>query len=154
MKDKLAKIRPYATTILLIFILISVILTSHSLYENKRTNFATPDALTSLILKDMDIRISDLARENFVIHNRTFDNCRIYGPAVIYPMNCLIKEAHFTDFGTDSNAVFIITTNKAITGIITLDTCVIKNCTFYAIGLIGSYEDIEHDKTLVNITKQ
>jgi len=122
-------------------------------YSKKPLTFATPDALTPSILQNMNIRISDLTREEQIIRNRTFDNCHIYGPAIIITDNCIITpKADFTEI--DPNGIFIETTNKIVSGAIKLDTCVIKNCTFHKISFIGSSEGIRRLKErVINTSK-
>ena len=78
-------VQEHPALIVMSFLMMSVVLVSHSLYKNKRPNFATPDELTQMGLRDRDIRLSDLTREDFRIRNKAFYNCHIYGPAIIYP---------------------------------------------------------------------
>lgn len=143
MKDKLSKVRKHALAILMGFILISVILTSNSLYKNKLPSFATPDELIPSLLQNKTIRLADLVREDFTIRNRTFDNCHIYGPAVIFFtggifIDNVLKRIDITNI--DAN--FIETTNTGVLGVIVFDNCVIKKCTFYNISFIGNSERI------------
>jgi hypothetical protein len=146
MKNKLLVwARNNAFSVFLILVLISVILTSQSLYKNKRLNFATPEALIPTTLQNMNIRISDLAREESIIRNKTFDNCQIYGPAMIVPRNC-IKMGQLTLAEIDPNGVFIETKNRTASGVIWLDNCVIKDCTFHKISFIGSLADLKSVK--------
>ena len=76
--------RDHPAFICMSLLMVSVILTSHSLYVNKKLTFATPDAYMPSVLQNQTIRIVELARENLVIRGKTFENCDIYGPAVIF----------------------------------------------------------------------
>lgn len=153
MKSKLLlKARKYAILILMGFILISVVLTSHQLYKNKQPNFATPDELIQLTLRDRDIRLADLTREDFTIRNKTFDNCHIYGPAVIYPKNLILMGKMST--GANYESGFIATTNKTISGAVVLEGCVMKDCALYKISFIGSPEQIADIKVKLKLKDQ
>ena len=109
--------------------------------ESKKLNFATPDELTASILQNKNIRIGDLTREESVIRGKTFENCHIYGPAIIGLQDCILSSVNkFTEI--DVNGVFIETTNKTVSGAIGFDACVIKNCVFHKISFIGSPKSI------------
>lgn len=109
--------------------------------EPKQLNFATPDSLTSPVLRNMDIRISDLVREDFTIRNKTFENCRIYGPAIItLTSGNVISHNKFME--VDIEGTFIVTTNNAILNAIALEGCIITNCTLHKISFIGNSEQI------------
>ncbi|MGD1043318.1 MAG: hypothetical protein ABR913_09720 [Sedimentisphaerales bacterium] len=104
-----------------------------------KQTFAIPDALTAPTLQNMTIRLSDLVREDFIIRNRTFVNCHIYGPAIISLTQCTLINNVFTE----AENIFIETTDKTVTGAIGLDNCIIKDCTFHKISFIGLHEQIE-----------
>ena len=135
-KMNLSKVAEHSGVILMVFILISVILTSYSLYKNKRPTFATPDELTQMVLRDRDIKLSDLTREDFRIRNKTFDNCHIYGPAIIHIKGTtMIINSTFAEVLPDS--AFIETSNKYVSGAISLEDCIVSNCIFHKISFIG-----------------
>ncbi len=117
----------------------------------EKLNFATPDALASPVLRDMNIRISDLAREEIVIRNRIFENCHIYGPAIIYPMKgTVISYNTFTEITLDG--VFVVTLNKEVAGAIGLENCTITHCTLHKISFIGDSNEINYIKKGSKIT--
>lgn len=150
MKDRLLIARTYAIPILMGFVLFSIILTSHSLYKNKRPIFATPDELTQSVLRDRDIRLSDLTREDFRIRNKSFFNCHIYGPAIIYPH----KDTVLIDLvfkGVTPEGGLIVTTNKQVSGAVSFERCVLKNCTLHRISFIGSEARIAKIKAGSNL---
>jgi hypothetical protein len=105
--------------------------------------FATSEALMSPILQNMTIRICDLAREDFVIHNKTFENCHIYGPAIIACDNVIMTHTTITAaVPPDPNSFVIETTNQFCLGVIVFKDCTFKHCTLYKIGFIGTHEQI------------
>jgi len=134
------KLKAHPALICMSFLMISVILASHSLYVNKPSIFATPDELIPSVLENMTIRISDLVREDHVIRNRIFKNCYIYGPAMIGVKNVNI----FINSGIEGNydITFIETTNKLVIGVIEIQDCTFTDCHFRKIGFIGSPENI------------
>lgn len=136
----LARMRRKAFSILLIFLLLSVILTSHSLYTNKEPSFATPDELTQLSLRGRDIKLSDLTREGVVIRNRAFYDCHIYGPAIIHVRNCSLIDIVLEGVTPDNG--LIATSNKKVVGAILFEGCILKECTFHRISFIGSEQNI------------
>jgi hypothetical protein len=120
--------------------------------ELKQPNFAVPDTLTSPVLRDLNIRISDLTREDFRIRNKTFKNCHIYGPAVIYispNTNNVVAGNTFVEISPEGG--FITTSNKEVSGAIGLEDCVIQDCIFHRISIIGSPEEIEYLKSKFKI---
>jgi len=144
MKNRLAGMRKHAWTILVCFILVSVIITSYQLYENKTSNFATPEALMPSYLHDMNIRIADLTNEEMYIRNKTFDHCDLWGPAMIVFSDSTIA----TNVGIiivkpeDKDAIFVETTNRSVAGAVVFDNCVIRDCKLHRIGFIGDHDRI------------
>jgi hypothetical protein len=140
------------------FVIPSVIVTfcaaSLFIYHTySKPNFATPDELIASHLIKKDIRINDLTREESVIRNKTFDDCHIYGPALIMLKSCLYEKIAFTEFGDDPNAIFVETTTNPVSGAIVFDTCVMKNCTFHKIGFLGSSESLNRAKETFKLKK-
>ena len=144
MKQVIRKAREHPAVICMSFLMLSVILASHSLYVNKEPNFATPDELTQSVLENRDIRIADLVRETARIRNKTFIDCHIYGPAVVHPL----AEPGATIIGNtivvgpDPESGFIVTTNTNAIGVIGLENCKLIRCTFHYISFIGRPEQI------------
>jgi hypothetical protein len=106
--------------------------------------FAMPDALVAPTLQNMNIRISDLTREEFTIRNKVFDNCHIYGPAIIALTNSTITKSIFEE--VVPSGALIETSNKIISGAILLENCIVRNCTLHKIGIIGAPEAIKKIK--------
>ena len=147
MKIIVSILQQHPAFIIMGFLLLSVICTSYSLYMKKPSSFAMPDELIPSVLQNKSIRIADLAREDFVVRNRTFENCHIYGPAVVIVTNCIMSRCHFEEMG--SEAGWIKTTNKVVAGAIILDSCVAKNCVFHKISFIGPPEQIDALKSQI-----
>ena len=133
--------------VLILFCILCLTIWQSYFSEPKQLNFATPDELIPSLLQNKSIRINDLVREDNIIRNRTFENCHIYGPAIIALNKCITTQATFTEI--DINGVFIETTNKIVSGVIELNTCIIKNCTFHKISFIGTPDDIKRLKNQV-----
>jgi hypothetical protein len=102
---------------------------------------APPDALISSTLQNMNIRIGDLAREDFVIRKKVFDNCHIYGPAIIAIRDSTFTHNIFKE--VVPSGALIETSNEIISGAILLEDCVVRDCTLHKIGIIGSPETIK-----------
>jgi hypothetical protein len=165
MKNFLEKYRkPYALYVFPWFIVISVIFASYSMYENqqqkinaltiaqKKQDFATPDALNSKTFDDMNIRIADLARENFIIKSKTFENCHIYGPAVIYLNGAIITKCIFAEVTPEG--AFIESPNERLSGVITLENCILTNCVLHKISIIGTSDTIQDLRKRITIISE
>ena len=102
--------------------------------------------------KNKDIPLGELALVSSGLVNKTFEDCRIYGPVVIYP-----KEPFtliYCNFNADSNSVFIATTNESVTGVLLVEGCKFIGCSFYNVSFIGSEEIISMLKTTVESTQR
>jgi cell division protein FtsB len=109
--------------------------------------FATPEALMSPVLQNMTIRICDLTREDFVIHDKTFENCHIYGPAIIACDNVIMTDSIITAaVPPDPNSFFIETTSQFCLGAVLFKDCTFKHCALDKIGIIGTHEQITNLK--------
>lgn len=113
-------------------------------YQKEAKQFATPDELTASHLKGLTIRIADLVREDIVIRNKVFEDCYIYGPAML----ALIKDNIFVEnqMGGSLESIFVPTENPKIIGAIALENCVFKKCHFRNTGIIGLPAEIEKIK--------
>jgi hypothetical protein len=147
MKNKLTTIRKYRLHILMIFLMISMVITSYSLYVNKTPDLATPNALLSDNLTGLKIRVVDLGVGNPLVSGKVFKDCLFYGPGIIsIHANCtgtIAVELH-EDITLD--ATLIETTNERIVGVVIFDNCVFINCRIRDIGIIGSSELITEIK--------
>lgn len=115
-----------------------------------KQGFATPDQLIGKDLSDLTIRITDLTRESDVITDRTFTNCRIWGPAVL---GADATDAFYSSIFNYGNAtpdsMLITTTNDIVLGCIGLKNCVFRSCQFYRLSFIGSAKQMEDMKSQI-----
>lgn len=137
------KVRKYRFYILMVFLMISIIVTSYSLYDNKTIQLATSEALLSDSLTELKIRVVDLGVGNPIVSNKVFKDCLFYGPGIIsIHTNCtgtIAIQLH-DDITVDNT--LIETTNERIVGVVIFDNCVFNNCHIRDIGIIGSTEMI------------
>jgi len=146
MKTLLEKVRQHPAFICLSFLMLSVVLVSHSLYVNKSPHLATPNELISTVLQNKVIRTADLAMQDFVVRSRTFEDCQIYGPAVIYGRRCNFYGGHADG---DSESSFIETSNRTVNGVILFEDCVFRDCRFHKIGFIGTPDQVARWKSQI-----
>lgn len=93
--------------------------------------------LTESIIVRKHVRIGDLALENKII-NRTFEDCDIYGPAVLRTSGFgYIVESRFDGPG-DHVFIEISENQKAAIGPIEVTGCSFRRCRFHGIGFIVS----------------
>ena len=90
-------------------------------------------------------RIADLADANNVIQGRSFEDCYIYGPAVLYPTE--YTDLQTSTFDATSEAAFLPVGPNAIgggaTGVILLKDCKFRRCHFIKIAFAGTSEEVE-----------
>lgn len=151
-KSWLEKVRNHPALVCMSFLMLSVILASHSLYANKTPKFATPDKLTQSVLTSRDVRVADLTRESPTIRYKTFVNCTIYGPAMILINN----PNYFSDVGIEGTmeSCLVETTNRRLIGVIVLESCTFKNCKFRNVGFIGDPERMAILRTLISAAQK
>jgi hypothetical protein len=140
--------KKYMPYVLIGLLVVSLVFTSYSLYENKEPNFATPDALLSPNLNGMRFRITDLARETAIIRNRVFTDCDIYGPAIVMFQDSNVADIYLPNESVSS--CLIESNTPTITGAIGFYNCVITNCRFWHIGILGNTKQIEVLKSNVH----
>lgn len=136
------KIRKLAITAVIILLFVSLVLSASHLYQNKQVKLATPDELLSSSLNGLTIRLTDLARESDLITNKTFENCRIYGPAVMGANDTDIF--YNCEFYGNKNEMLITTINYSAIGVVGCNNCVFRNCQFYRISFIGNADYIQN----------
>jgi hypothetical protein len=138
--------RKYGVHIAWLFILISVVMASQTIYANKSITWATTPELQASYLSNLNIRMADLASTgNPIISGRVFEDCEFYGPAVIsIHQNCTGDLAITTMQGITIDTALIPTTNPVNSGIFIFDNCVFKGtCKLNNVSIIGSPELIE-----------
>ena len=103
---------------------------------------ALPEDLARTHISHLSFRIVDMARDDFVIRNRTFEDCTIYGPAVLVMpggssgllQECLFHVSNATEMFLDVGSA------PAITGVIVLEGCVMRRCRLIRIAFAGPQE--------------
>ena len=93
-------------------------------------------------LKGYNLRLEDLADAAQVIHDRTFEDCWIYGPAIVvgYSDNFF---RHPTFLAKTFESLFLIVPDHTeLTGAILLRNCTFINCHFMGVQFIGSANQI------------
>ena len=132
---------------LIILLLAGFFIAPYKIYINKKVDisngFKNPDALLGSRLEGIDFRIVDLAREDLIVKNRTIINCRIYGPAVLYPVECTFRNINFSstskNLEDNLSSIFIhIPETSIIQGVIKVENIDFRDCTFNKIAFIGT----------------
>ena len=103
----------------------------------RRTMLATPDQLLDSHLRNLQIRIADLVREDFVIRGRVIEDCYLYGPAMITLLNSNLLRCVF-DGNRDITLVEV--TQPRIQGAILFEQCTLNRCHFRRVAVIGQSE--------------
>jgi hypothetical protein len=89
-------------------------------------------------------RLTDLVGDSDILDGRTFEECIIYGPAVVVPLDDV--EISGSSFEGDANSMFweIPESRQQVVGAIGLRECAFRRCSFRKIGLAGSAAAIAH----------
>jgi hypothetical protein len=87
-------------------------------------------------LRDRRIQINDLVTPaDPVVRRRTFENCRIFGPGIVLFHGCQVINPRFD--GTLDSTLIEVPDGTAVVGPILFDECVLRDCRFHGIGIIG-----------------
>ncbi|MFN8559321.1 MAG: hypothetical protein U0531_18950 [Dehalococcoidia bacterium] len=88
-------------------------------------------------LSHRSFHISELASDDGFIIGRTFEDCTIYGPAVILPVDHVTFENN--TFEAEREALFweIPDDREVVVGAIGLKSCVFRRCIFRGVGIAG-----------------
>ena len=87
--------------------------------------------------KGQRIHIADFVREGdpAVIRGKTFEDCTLDGPAILSPKGVgIMEEVHFDTVGTD---FYTVPEGTLMTGVVVVDSCVFRRCTFHRIAVMG-----------------
>ena len=141
-----------------VFLLMRLIISPYEIYKEKQQEiidlkgqvetikkeiikFATPEELTASHLKGLSIRIADLVREDIVIRNKVFEDCHIYGPAIItLKKSGIVIDNTFYDVTPDTFFIEVPPKGYIGSGIIIIEDCRFFRCTFHKINFIGPFE--------------
>lgn len=88
------------------------------------------------------IRVADLVHgANYVIAQKTFENCVLYGPGIIgFSGTGIVEDCTFT--GGDRNTTFIEAQRPTL-GAVGFRDCTFRHCEFIGLGIVGGTQEIE-----------
>jgi hypothetical protein len=133
MKKVISFVRNFRVHILVSLFIVSIIISSYSLYENKTPRFATPAELNAPVLSGLNIRATDLVPvySEPIVTGKVFENCNFYGPAVWSIENNMVAEvggslSFVMEAGLTPDTAIISTLNKEWLGVIIFNGNVFK----------------------------
>ena len=145
--------------LLVVVFVFSLATSSFRLYEEKIDEISTLNQeleaarkmayppLTTLMMspcfKDLDIPLGEFGLVNQLLADKTFDNCRIHGPIVLYVITGSILSCIFNG---DRESMFIVTSNQRVDGVLGIQDCTFVNCTFDKVSFIGPQDQIDQLK--------
>lgn len=113
------------------------------IYEQVRP-LAMPDDLARSHVSHFTFRIADLARDDMTIYDKTFEDCTIFGPAVLVPQGVgMFVECEFP--ATKEQVVWSVDGRTSVTGAIAIKGCVFRRCRLIKIGLVGKKNMFDQD---------
>ena len=93
------------------------------------------------VYRDRSVRLGELAALEDVLAGFTFENCEIFGPAVIVLLGETLLDR--CRLAGDPNAVIWPAYGRAeVVGAIGLLDCVLRNCQFYRVGILVPDEQL------------
>lgn len=102
----------------------------------------SPEMVTQSELRDLSFHIADLVREGNSIRNRTFERCTMHGPAMVAIFNSVLPGQ--TYIGRPDELLWETDMHpKAKIGVILIENCVLRDCTFVGIGVAGTSVEIQ-----------
>lgn len=106
----------------------------------------TPDWQGESYIDHRSFRMVDLASDYDLIEDKIFEDCTIYGPALIVPVNNMVFESN-TFEGTPDALFWVIPDEQdRVIGAIGLNNCTFRRCIFRRIGIAGKRDVIERFK--------
>lgn len=84
-------------------------------------------------------RITDLVKDHHIIQDRTFENCTIWGPAIIVLEKSVVLGA---TIGNPDEVLYEIGERYCV-GVIGVVNCTFKKCKFFKIGFMGSKANMD-----------
>lgn len=122
----------------------------NSLQQNLSANQGTqswPPAndseLSGSYINGRSLYIFDLRRQNWMVRNKTFENCFVRGPAVVAVLASTdFVNCSFAEGGDRNSLVWPVAPGRADhIGAIGLQGCIFRNCTFLRVGLLDNIVD-------------
>lgn len=104
--------------------------------------FAPPRQLTGRYISGQAFRIPDLVAalsNSMQISDRTFEDCEIHGPAVLFPDGA--TQYLWCGFDAPPDTLVIRANQQRVLGVIRVLDCTFRKCRFYNVGFIGN-EDL------------
>ena len=106
---------------------------------------ARREQLSATYFSKQHIRICDLAVDNR-IYERLFEDCHIYGPAVVVITGDGIIIQCCLEGSYDNLFMYLADTQKEVIGPIELADCVFRRCHFHGVGFTGPREFLDKIK--------
>jgi len=113
--------------------------------REKSAPWASAAQLSQPYISRFSLRLVDLVNDG-QIKGRTFEDCTIYGPAMMYTTGTGILTACSFDAPPDAVFVAVAEGQTMLAGPITLVDCVFRRCDFRRVGIIGPKKIIDHWK--------
>lgn len=73
-----------------------------------------------------------------IIKGKTFVDCLIEGPGVIFATDDCVFDACNLGFAEDPSSLLLQAVGPKVTGVVAFEACTFKNCRFAMIGFMGS----------------
>jgi len=94
-------------------------------------------------LRQKRIRLTDLVLEPSkpIVTDRTFEECRFVGPALITFLDGTVVNGGNFEMGAwvDSESMLIeVPEGRYVVGVLAFKDCVLRNCTFHGVGIVGT----------------
>ena len=105
--------------------------------------FATAEQLTGKFIQGQTFNISLLAHEG-LISERSFDDCDIYGPAILFLSG--VGNISESTFAGNQDNLYVTVENTIPAGAIHAKGCSFKRCRFHRISIASSKEGIKKFK--------
>jgi hypothetical protein len=106
---------------------------------------ASPHELEQPAIRRRLFWIADLVRATDkapIIHDRTFEDCDIYGPAVIAPLMGTTLTGNSLSASSADEAFIELSPGREIYGVIGLERCSVRGCRLFKMSLAGDQESV------------
>lgn len=118
---------------------------------------ASMQDMVGTLVQNKSIRIAELIHPATpgppVIQGKTFEDCLLYGPAVISLPDSLLSHSSFSaDPGQEDDVWIEIETPRVLYGVVSFERCTFNRCRFVHIGIIGDSEVHEQFRQALGIS--
>lgn len=111
---------------------------------------ATDLELQSATIKNRSVRVGRLPLDGAKISGRTFENCMILGPAIIFGLDgTVFEQCRFGYEGKIETILWTVRKDRFIVGVVGFERCLFRMCDFKMVGFCGTKEQIAHFKSQV-----